>query len=99
MYFEMVDEVDDARKYAQDLQAESVKEIHLSKKCTEAAKHVAVGRLEKWKYRKAKYYDVLHVMELERENSGNFFGSCRGNIERKSSSERHSNHVLAKRSR
>jgi uncharacterized coiled-coil DUF342 family protein len=38
MYFEMVDEVDDARKYAQDMVKESVKEIHLSKKCTKAAK-------------------------------------------------------------
>ena len=34
MYFENVDEVDDARKYAQDMVKESVKEIHLSKKCT-----------------------------------------------------------------
>jgi hypothetical protein len=70
MYFEMVDEVDDAHKYAQDMVKDSVKEIHLSKKCTKAAKRIAVGRLEKWKYWKAKYYDVLHVMELERENYG-----------------------------
>ena len=49
MSVEMVDEVDDDHQKAQDMAKESVKEMHVSKKCIEAAKHVAAGRLVKWK--------------------------------------------------
>lgn len=47
MSFEMVDQVGDAHENAQDIVKESVKEAHVSKKCTDAAKHVTAGCLKK----------------------------------------------------